>query len=207
MMQIPGKEIAEQVLCEAEASNPGPWVDHSRYVAQAAQRIAAHISGLDQHAAYVLGLLHDIGRQTGVSDMRHVTDGYYLMMAKGYTAVARICLTHSFQVKDFRCMAGNWDGTDEDAAFLRDYLNGITYDTYDRLIQLCDALALPGGFCLIEKRMVDVALRRGLNDYTLAKWQAIFEIQHTFESQIGQSIYSLLPGVVENTFSMNHQTK
>lgn len=30
----PNKETAEQALLEAEKSNPGPWADHSRYVAQ-----------------------------------------------------------------------------------------------------------------------------------------------------------------------------
>jgi hypothetical protein len=207
MMRIPEKDVAEQYLREAGACNPGPWVDHSRYVAHAAQRIAAHIPGLNQEAAYILGLLHDIGRQAGVSDMRHVIDGYHLMMAYGYSSVARICLTHSFPLKDIRCMAGNWDGTVEDAAFLRDYLNQISYDTYDRLIQLCDALALPDGFCLIEKRMIDVALRRGINDCTPAKWQATFDIQHSFEQQIGHSIYALLPGVMENTFEMKLEKK
>lgn len=32
---------AEQALEEAGRSNPGPWVDHSRYVAQACRNIAA----------------------------------------------------------------------------------------------------------------------------------------------------------------------
>jgi len=67
---------------------------------------------------------------------------------------------------------------------------------------LCDALALPNGFGLIEKRMVDVALRHGVNEYIISKWKATFEIQQHFEKVIGKSIYSLLPGVVENTFRL-----
>ena len=63
-----------------------------------------------------------------------------------------------------------------------------------------DALALPSGFCLIEKRLLDVALRRGFNAYTRDKWKAFLQIQQDFEAVIGQSIYDLLPGVVENTF-------
>ena len=68
---------------------------------------------------------------------------------------------------------------------------------------MCDALALPGGCCLIEKRLVDVALRHGFNEFTLAKWEAKLAIQREFEAVIGQSIYRLLPGVIENTFGFD----
>ena len=63
----PTKETAEQVLLEAEQSNPGPWADHSRYVAQACRNIAQHCADLSAERAYILGLLHDIGRYAGVS--------------------------------------------------------------------------------------------------------------------------------------------
>jgi len=199
-LHIPTPHQAEQILKQAEERNPGPWVPHSRAVAQAAYYIAARLPEMNAEDAYILGLLHDIGRVAGVSDMRHIIDGYRWMMELGFSDAARICLTHSFQLKDVRSMRHNWDGTAEDAEFVGSYLETIIYDDYDLLIQLCDALALADGFCLIEKRMVDVALRRGINDYTLAKWRAIFQIQHMFENRLGQSIYSLLPGVVENTF-------
>ena len=35
------------------------------------------------------------------------------------------------------------------------FVKNAVYDDYDRLVQLCDALALPSGFCLLEKRFVD----------------------------------------------------
>ena len=68
------------------------------------------------------------------------------------------------------------------------------------MIQLCDALTTPKGFCLLEKRLVDVALRYGVNDLTILKWEATFEIKRKFEDAIGRSIYDLLPGVEETTF-------
>jgi hypothetical protein len=71
---------------------------------------------------------------------------------------------------------------------------------YDRLIQLCDALSLPSGFCLIERRLVDVALRRGFNALTLDKWRAYLGLRQEFDQAVGTSIYRLLPGVVEHTF-------
>ncbi len=83
---------------------------------------------------------------------------------------------------------------------MADYLAAIEYAAYDRLIQLCDALALPNGFCLVEKRFVDVVLRYGPNAYVVPKWQATLAIKDEFESAIGSSIYNLLPGVVATTF-------
>ena len=49
-------------LEQAHEANPGPWADHSRYVAQACYLIAQHCPNLDAEKAYLYGLLHDIGR-------------------------------------------------------------------------------------------------------------------------------------------------
>ena len=199
-LKIPTIDEAERLLAEGEQRNPGPWVAHSRNVAEAARRLANHLPEIDAEAAYILGLLHDIGRWTGVSRLRHIVDGYRLMIEMGYEDCARICLTHTFQDQHIQAMSGDWDGTPEDLEWVGSLLEGMIYDDYDRLIQLCDTLSMPDGWCLIEKRMVDVALRYGITDHTLIKWKAIFGLQRSFEARIGQSIYALLPGVIENTF-------
>jgi hypothetical protein len=199
-MNLPTRPDAEFLLSEAAHLNPGPWVQHSHYVAQAAELIAARHPRLEAGAAYVLGLLHDIGRRAGVTNMRHVLDGYRFLASLGYEAAARICLTHSFPIPFAGALAGPWDSPPEDIAFIQDFLDLHPPDDYDHLIQLCDSLSLPTGFCLVEKRLVDVALRYGFNEYTLPKWKAILAIRQAFEAEIGESIYRLLPGVVENTF-------
>lgn len=201
IMQIPSLEEADALLLEAQELNPGPWVAHSRHVAQAAQAIASYHPDLEPQAAYILGCLHDIGRRYGVSGMRHVLDGYRFLQAKGYNDAARICLTHSYPIKTAASGSAKWDATQEEYDFLQAYLDGIEYNLYDRLIQLCDSLALPTGFCLMEKRLVDVVMRYGLIPLTIQKWEAYFQIKADFERQIGRSVYSLLPGVVENTFA------
>ena len=99
-----------------------------------------------------------------------------------------------------RCELDCYPAKSQRAEFVKAYLGEVEYTAYDELIQLCDALSLPSGFCLIEKRLVDVVLRYGFNAYTLAKWRSYFTIQQKFEQEIGQSIYRLLPGIVENTF-------
>jgi hypothetical protein len=197
MPSIPDLPTARRLLDAAAQRNPGPWVQHSLYVAEAARRIAARLPGLDPDAAYILGCLHDIGRQEGVTDMRHVLDGYRFLLGLGYPPAAQICLTHSFPIQDIHAGAGHWDCTPEELAFVQHALAQTVYTPYDRLIQLCDCLALPTGFCVIEKRLVDVALRHGFNDLTLDKWRAFLAIQKDFEQTIGASIYTLLPGVLD----------
>jgi hypothetical protein len=201
-MRIPDRNQAELWLQEAGELNPGPWIAHSRYVAEAAQNIAGRLPSLDPQTAYVLGLLHDIGRRAGVTGMRHVLDGYTFLAAAGCADAARISLTHSFQNRDIREIFGEWDCTPEELAFIEDYLAQVAYDDYDRLIQLCDSLANASGFCLMEKRMLDVGFRYGINEFSLRKWQTTFGIKANFERRMGCSVYTLLPGVVENTFGV-----
>ena len=196
----PDVETAERMLMEAEAKNPGPWGDHSRNVALAAKNIAECCLGLDPERAYVLGLLHDIGRREGPHGMRHILDGYRYCLSRGFPLAARICMTHSFPGGEIGEAQGEWGCTEEEYRSVQDCLAGFRYDDYDRLIQLCDALAPASGFCLMEKRLVEVVLRRGVNKYTQGKWKAFFSIKDHFETIIGKSIYEVLPGSVANTF-------
>lgn len=199
-MRIPAREEAEVFISEAQELNPGPWVPHSLYAAEAAHAIARHHPRLDADVAYVMGLLHDIGRREGVTSLRHAVDGYTFLHEKGYHDAARICITHMFPIPDLKAADGRVDCTDDELVLLRDYLADIEFTEYDRLIQLSDAVAMPTGFCLIEKRMVDVGLRYGVGAYTVERWKVRLAVQREFEAAIGQSIYQILPGVVENTF-------
>jgi hypothetical protein len=198
---VPSLEEAREMLKEAEQLNPGPWVEHSLYVAEGARLIASYCKGMDEDSAFILGLLHDIGRRFGVTAMRHMLDGYKYTKEKGYGLAAKICITHSCPTKNID-EAGKWDCSAAEYDFVKDFLRTVEYDDYDRLIQLCDSLALPNGFTLVEKRLVDVALRHGVDKYTVPKWKAILQLKQYFEAKTGKSIYKILPGVVENTFEL-----
>lgn len=197
---VPTLQEAKALLDEAATLNPGPWVEHSMYVAKAAQLIAQNCEGMDEDIAYVCGMLHDIGRRFGITGLRHIVDGYHFLMEKGFHKIAKVCITHSFDCKDIKTAFGKWDCTDEEYNFVKEFLENIEYDDYDRLIQLCDALAYTTGYYLAEKRMVEAVLRHGVNEYTTLKWKATLETKDYFERKIGKSVYSILPGVVENTF-------
>lgn len=196
----PTCEAAERALEEASKSNPGAWVDHSRHVARACRNIALRCPHLDAGRAYALGLLHDIGRYAGISSERHLIDGYRYCAERGWVQAAQICISHAFMIQDIETSIGVFDVSAEDYQFMKGFVASAAYDDYDRLVQLCDALALPTGFCLLEKRFVDVAIRYGVHPFTVDRWKKILEIKAHFERWTGASIYSLLPSAVENSF-------
>ena len=93
------REQAHQLLLWAHEQNPGPWLGHSQTAAHAAETLSK-ACGLDAEKAYIMGLLHDIGRYEGVRGMHHVIAGYELMLQKNQPELARICLTHSFPLPE-----------------------------------------------------------------------------------------------------------
>lgn len=190
---------ADKELKIAAQLTPGPWEQHSISVAKNARLIAEKVEGMDCDKAYVMGLMHDIGRRAGIKGILHIFDGYDYMMSIKQEEIARICLTHSFPIKDVNTFFGKYDCSSEQKEFLAAFLENSEYDNYDILIQLCDAISLPNGACIMEKRLVDVALRHGLPDFTIDKWKAFMNTKKYFDELCGCNIYTLLPNVLENS--------
>ena len=193
---IPTRAEAERLLKEAEQCNPGSWGNHSRVVAHCAGKIADACEELDGEKAYIIGLLHDIGRKFGVRHLGHVSDGYTYMMSLGYDEAARICLTHSFNNQSTKEYIGKFDTTEEELELINTELAKVTMDDYDRLIQLCDSLAGSEGVLDIEERMGDVKRRYG--SYPQEKWDANIRLKEYFEAKAGKDIYKI---VEKDTFS------
>ena len=190
MEAYPDRERAEQILTEAEQSNPGPWVLHSRNVAKCAEQIAAR-TGMNADKAYVLGLLHDVGRRAGLGQLKHVYYGWKYMNELDYEAVAKVCLTHSYNTQRFEDDMGKCDIDPEQESELRTALNACVYDDYDRLIQLCDSIAMAEGVVDIVVRMSDIKRRYG--SYPQAKWDKNLELKRLFEEKAGvDSIYEIV---------------
>ncbi len=196
---LPSIKVAQNELEIAEQLNSGLWVNHSKNVASAS-KIIAELVGLDDEKAYVLGLLHDIGRRTGIAQVRHIIDGYDYCMLNGWDEVARVCLTHSFPVKDVDADIGKKDITSEQYAFIKKYIRDIEYDDYDKLIILCDALADANGFCILEKRFIDTTRRYGIFPFTLDRWNKTYEYKEYFESKMGKSVYAVLPEIEKSIY-------
>jgi len=187
---LPSKEAAEQLLVWAHDRNPGKWANHSRVVARAAETIAKRC-GLDAHRAYVSGLLHDIGRYEGVSGLHHVYAGYELLKSKGYEQTAEICLSHSFPYQDIGEFFGENDCSAEETEVIKLFLSSKTYNEYDKLIQLCDAIGTAEGVSIIEVRVMDVIRRHGFTNLTVNKIDALFELKAFFDKLCDENVYNL----------------
>ena len=192
---------AQQQLQIAAQMNPGLWEQHSISTAENARRIAEKVPGMDPDKAYVMGLLHDIGRRAGITGMMHLIDGYEYMMSLGEPEIAAVCINHSYPAKNALYFEGKHDCTPEQMAFLQEFIDRREYTDYEKLIQLCDAVSLPTGACIMEKRFVDVALRHGVQDYTTKRWAGYLEHKKYFDTLCGCDIYTLLPGVYENSMA------
>lgn len=194
---LPSFETARRELQSAYDMNPGPWVRHSQNVGAAAKYIAEKVPGMNAEKAHILGLLHDIGRRVGIVDISaHVYAGYQYCMEKGWDEAARICMTHSYPLmKD--------EFGDEpiraDEKEIKAFLTRTEPDDYDRLIQICDALATDYGFVILEKRFVDVTRRYGIMKNYIKGWEVTFAGKEYFEQKMGCSIYDVLPEIGKTT--------
>lgn len=184
------RTFAEKLLTDAKGVNDGPWINHSYNVACLAEKIAVR-AGMNSEKAYVIGLLHDIGRRNGNMAARHALEGYQYLHSMKYEEEARICMTHTFQYKDVDGIYDEWDCTDEEKQFISNYLKEIVYDDYDKLIQLCDALSLANGYCYAENKMVSSVIKFGFKDTTINKWRAILELKEYFDGKINGDVYTL----------------
>lgn len=188
--QVPDRQTAQQLLSWAETQNPGAWVAHSKTVARAAETIASACS-MSVDRCYALGLLHDIGRYEGKTHLRHVYSGYELMMDKGFDKAAEVCLSHSFPIKGMAYFNGTIDCPEGVVRQIELLIEDMVYDDEIRLIQLCDALCLPGRVTVMEQRLVDVALRLGMQPGLGQKWQAFLDIKQYFDKKCKTNIYNL----------------
>ncbi len=107
----PDRKTAEQALKEAYQSNPGVWVDHSRYVALACENIARRCADLNSEKAYIL--------------------------ERGWEKAAQICISHVFMIQDIRTSIGKFDVSEEDYQFMEQFVDvtiryGVHPTTIDR---------------------------------------------------------------------------
>ena len=190
---LPTVDEALYELKLAEELNPGPWVKHSTNTGIAARNIAEKVPRMDPEKAYIVGLLHDIGRRVGIVDIpTHVYEGYRYCMEKGWDEAARICMTHSYlRMQD----EFGYEPENEREKAIKAYIMNCRADDYDRLIQLCDSLAVDYGFVILEKRFVDVTRRYGIMEGYIKGWDIAFSIKESFEQDMGCSIYDVLPDV------------
>ena len=72
--------------------------------------------------------MHDIGRYAGVSSERHLIDGYRYCMERGWEKAAQICISHAFMIQDIATSIGEFDVSDEDYLFMKEFVANAVYD-------------------------------------------------------------------------------
>lgn len=154
--------------------NTSSWYSHVLYAGKACQKMA-QMQGLNENAAWTLGLIHDYGRKFDHS-FNHVVLGADALIDMGWNEEAKAAITHSF-VKGGRCASneqalkgfhvdknGNesWDETaefDDVSLFLQNY----KYTGYDLILNIADLMATDKGIVSPYERIKDIATRRKID--------------------------------------------
>ena len=195
-------QIFNDMLLEVKQYNVPDWIFnslpiHVNNTALIAEKIAK-ASHLDSEKAYVMGMLHDLGKADETIHNRfHGIMGYERLKSLD-PVIAHICLTHMFINNDSRQIIDNhrlFYGNEKDQEFIISYLDSHPADDYDLLIQLSDGLSGPKGPITIENRMIEYNQRHKLN----RTWEEMqdrirlrLDIKKYFEQKTKCDIYELL---------------
>lgn len=187
-------EKALELLNEAsETAIDLGWINHSRCVGKAAGIIADALK-LDVDKAQTLGYIHDIGKRTG-EFKNHVMNGYNFLKEQGCDdEYCNICLTHSYLNNDYMCTAG---GIPNNIPFRTEFIKNHEYTIYEKIINLCD-LMCTSVVNTIDKRLIDIMIRRGAYDNTQYHVKETYKLKNYFDSLLGYNLYNLFPEIKDN---------
>lgn len=166
------------------------WVKHCIYVGIGAGRIATKL-GIDSDYAQALGYVHDIGRK--ISHPNHTIAGYKYMISEGYPEEARSCLTHSFIDNNIYYTAGGLPEGQDRFDYMNSFLQSTELTIYDNIVQMCDLFCLETGFTTIERRLLDITVRKGVFDNSQLHLEKTMELRSRLEEMMGCSLYELFP--------------
>lgn len=154
--------------------NTSSWITHSLNVGITASVLATGLQNVEPKKAFVLGILHDIGRKFK-TDMQHTIFGYEYLVNKGYTSEAKVCLTHSHihgercannepAVPGWSCENGvsTWDESVE-TDDLTKFLKTTTYNSYDSILNIADLMATDSAILPVYDRIQEIKSRRKID--------------------------------------------
>lgn len=192
-MKLTSKKALEMLEEFKKKMEDAHWIDHSICVGNSAGKIAESL-GLDSEKAKTLGYIHDIGK--GIGDFHnHVMNGYYYLKKLGYDEeYANICLSHSYLNNDVMCTAG---GLPVDIPFRTEFIKKHQYTIYERIINLCDLMCTSVNMTL-EKRLIDIMIRRGVHENTVYHIKEAQKLKQEFDMKLGFNVYNLFPDVLDN---------
>ena len=149
---------------------------------------------LDVDKAITLGYIHDIGKKFNDFEM-HSINGYDYIKELGYDEeYYNICLTHSYLNNDIMCTAG---GIPEDIPFRTEFIKNHEYTIYEKIINLCDLMCNKQIFT-IDKRLIDIMMRRGAYSNTQYHIKETYKLKEYFDNLLGYNLYDLFPEIKNN---------
>lgn len=169
------------------------YIFHTLGVAEAAEKIARRLQGMDSEKAYVFGLLHDYGRRIKESaeNKFHGQEGYEQMLKLGYDEVAQICLTHTFSSKEFDNNRFVYPAAWMDWA--KSKLAQVNYSDYDYLICFCDKLFEGFSMVKVEDRAEGIARRYHLSDEQRnILLEESLHLKQYFDDKLKTNVYNIL---------------
>ena len=174
------------------------WIDHSICVGNTASKIAEALNNvnynLDVDKIKTLGYIHDIGKMVG-KFKNHVMNGYEFLKSKGYDEdYCNICLTHSYLNNDINCTAG---GIPSDIPFRTEFIKKHQYTLEEKIINLCD-LMCTSTVNTIDKRLIDILIRRGAYSNTQYHMKETYKLKDYFDKLLGYNLYDLFPEIKDN---------
>lgn len=190
LTSIKALEILEE--CKGKASNDR-WIYHSICVGRAAEVIAKALN-LDSDKAKTLGYIHDIGKSLG-DFQDHPMNGYNYIKELGYDEeYANICLTHSYLDNNYLCTAGE---RPKNIPFVIEFIKNHEYTIYEKIINLCD-LMCTNVVNTIDKRLIDIIMRRGVTENTQYHVIETYKLKEYFDNLLGYNLYDLFPEIKNN---------
>lgn len=174
------------------------WINHSFCAGNCAGIIAKALNkkgfNLEVDKAIALGYIHDIGKSIGTFH-NHVMNGYEYMKEQGYDEdYSNICLTHSYLNNDVFCTAG---GIPDDIPFRTNFIKTHEYTLYEKIINLCDLMCTQK-VNTIDKRLIDIMIRRGVYANTQYHIKETYKLKEYFDNLLGYDIYDLFPEIKDN---------
>ena len=195
LTSIEARKILENARRKAESTG---WIDHSICVGDSAGRIAEALNkkgyDLDIDKAITLGYIHDIGKMVGPFH-GNIMNGYEYMKNQGYDEeYCNICLTHSYLNNDINCTAS---GIPDDIPFRTNFIKNHEYTIYEKIINLCDLMCTPKVYT-IDKRLIDIMIRRGAYSNTQYHIKETYKLKEYFDNLLGYNLYDLFPEIKDN---------
>ena len=91
------------------------------------------------------------------------------------------------------------EGSPDVNRFLTEFIKNYEYTIEEKLINLCDLMCPQGGkIYTIDKRLIDIIIRRGAYSNTQYHIKEIYKLKEYFDSLLGYNLYELFPEIKDN---------